>query len=191
MRTFAFVLAVSLVVPLSFLTAQNPPPLEPGARVRVTHCGPLAVYSGRKRTDCRTTQGNLVAMTSDSVVLNAGASNERLSVPRDLMTRLRVTSGQRGRAGRGALIGTLVGVGAGAGFGIASCAMLETGCYEPPTGAVALGTGIFGGIAGVLVGATVGAFIKTDRWEEVPLDRLRVSFAPQRNGFSLGVSFAF
>ena len=36
------------------------------------------------------------------------------------------------------------------------------------------------------------ASIKTDRWEEVPLDRLRVSFAPQRDArFALGFSVSF
>jgi len=42
-----------------------------------------------------------------------------------------------------------------------------------------------------VVGAITGAFIKTDRWEEVPLDRLQVSFAPQRDGFAVGLSVAF
>jgi hypothetical protein len=38
----------------------------------------------------------------------------------------------------------------------------------------------------------VGALIKTDRWEEVPLDRLRVSFAPKRDGrFTVGFRIAF
>ena len=34
--------------------------------------------------------------------------------------------------------------------------------------------------------------IKTEHWEEVPLERLRVSLAPQRNGrFELGMLVAF
>jgi hypothetical protein len=47
-------------------------------------------------------------------------------------------------------------------------------------------------VPSAFVGGIIGAFIKTDRWEEVPLDRLRVSFAPQRDGrFALGLSVAF
>ncbi len=50
---------------------------------------------------------------------------------------------------------------------------------------------IFGG-AGAGLGALVGLLIKTDRWEEVPLNRFRVSFAPQRDGrFALGASVSF
>jgi len=42
------------------------------------------------------------------------------------------------------------------------------------------------------LGAVIGALIKTDRWEEVPLDALRVSFVPQRDGrFGLGMSVRF
>ena len=36
MRVFTAALTVSLLAPLSTLSAQDPPPLEPGARVRVT-----------------------------------------------------------------------------------------------------------------------------------------------------------
>ncbi len=42
---------------------------------------------------------------------------------------------------------------------------------------------------GAVAGGIVGYFIKTDRWEEIPLERLRVSLAPQRDGgFALGFS---
>ncbi len=42
------------------------------------------------------------------------------------------------------------------------------------------------------MGAMTGSFIKADRWEEVPLDQLRVSFAPERDGrFAFGLSVAF
>jgi hypothetical protein len=43
------------------------------------------------------------------------------------------------------------------------------------------------GAAGGLVGLGIGALFKTERWEEVPLDQLRVSVAPQPDG-RLGVS---
>jgi len=47
-------------------------------------------------------------------------------------------------------------------------------------------------VGGALIGAGVGALIKTDRWVPVPLERLRVGAAPRRNGgFGLGVSLSF
>ena len=48
------------------------------------------------------------------------------------------------------------------------------------------------GAGGGLVGGTVGYFNKTERWEEIPLDQLRVSLNPQREGgFALGFSVRF
>ena len=47
---------------------------------------------------------------------------------------------------------------------------------------------VIGGGTGLVGGIVMGALSKTDCWEEVPQDRLRVSFAPQRDGFALGLS---
>jgi hypothetical protein len=47
-------------------------------------------------------------------------------------------------------------------------------------------------VIGVAFGGGIGAVYKTDRWEEVPLDRLRVSIVPLRDGrlgFGLEVRF--
>jgi len=45
---------------------------------------------------------------------------------------------------------------------------------------------------GAVAGGIVGYFIKTDRWEEIPLEGLRVSLAPQPDGgFALGFSVRF
>ncbi len=43
------------------------------------------------------------------------------------------------------------------------------------------GAGLGAG-GGLLIGGAVGAIIRTDRWEEIPIGRLRVSFLPQRHG---------
>ncbi len=54
-----------------------------------------------------------------------------------------------------------------------------------------IGAAIGAGI-GAVTGALVGFANKTEQWEEAPPDRLRVSFAPQRDGrFALGVSVRF
>jgi hypothetical protein len=58
-------------------------------------------------------------------------------------------------------------------------------------GEVAAAGGAIGAAAGILIGSSIGAVIKTDRWEEVPLDQLRVSIVPRRDGFALEISVAF
>jgi hypothetical protein len=51
--------------------------------------------------------------------------------------------------------------------------------------------GVTGALSGALVGLIVGGLIKTDKWEKVPLERLRVSVVAQGDGFGLGASIAF
>ena len=51
--------------------------------------------------------------------------------------------------------------------------------------------GVFG-IVGAGVGAIIGGIIRTDRWEKVPVDRIRLGFAPQRDGGAvISASLAF
>ena len=95
------------------------------------------------------------------------------------MTRLDVSRGQKSNA----LLGAGIGLAAGALGAVVFCEFVEKGSCElfddDITLEAALITGAIGGVAG---GGVVGYFIKTDRWEEFPLERLRVSLSPQRDG---------
>ena len=97
------------------------------------------------------------------------------------MTRLDASRGQKSRAG----IGFLVGAGVGALGAVVYCSRDasefsdEGKCEVYGRDFTLLITGLIGA-AGGIVGGFVGYLIKTDRWEEVPLERLRVSLAPQR-----------
>ena len=90
--------------------------------------------------------------------------------------------------GYGAAIGMLVGGGLGAALtdppGESSCPGSLGPCdLDRP---IAIVAGAFGGL---LIGAAIGSSLNTERWEKVPLDLLRVSFTPQRDGrFALGLS---
>jgi len=49
-----------------------------------------------------------------------------------------------------------------------------------------------GAIIGLVAGTLIGSAIETDRWQEVPLDRLRVNLGPRRDGrFGFGASVRF
>ncbi len=48
-----------------------------------------------------------------------------------------------------------------------------------------------GCVLGTSVGTIIGSHFRIDRWEEVPLDGLRVSFAPSRDRFAFGLSLSF
>ena len=68
-------------------------------------------------------------------------------------------------------------------------------CIDRPDGCPLAGAAIFAlffGPPSILTGAVIGALIKTDRWEEIPRDRVSLSVASQRDGrFGLGLSVRF
>ncbi len=114
-------------------------------------------------------------MKADTTIRHPIASLERLEIP----------AGRKSHTWLGAGIGLLVGAGAGATlYPESDCGFVET------TECKLYAALILGG-AGAATGAVIGMLIKTDRWEEVPLDRLRVGVMPHRDGLGLGVSMVF
>ncbi len=179
MRAVACLLTVVSLVPFATLSAQTPPLVEPGQRLRVTARDSIGQPSGRL-------VGTLVTVTAEHIVVER--RGDQLTMPRELVTRLEVSRGQRSKRGTGAVIGFLLGAGVGAVVGVASCQ--ADGQGDCRRDAALIGVAAVGAL-GAGIGAIVGAG-KTDRWEEVPLDQLRVSFAPQRDGrIALGVLVRF
>ncbi|NIM51536.1 MAG: hypothetical protein GTN62_12050 [Gemmatimonadales bacterium] len=168
--------AVLLVLPFATTAARaQAPTLEPGARVRVTvpHLGLT-----RHAATFETLRGDTLVVVADSVIYCTLAS----------VTRLDAHQGRRGHPAQGALIGLAVGAVAGGVTGAVGCG---TSWWCTTQKGVSLGA-VIGGLTGALLGTGIGALIKTDRWEQVPLDRLRVSVLPQRDGRSVfAVSIAF
>ena len=192
MRGFALVLAVSMVVPTTHLSSQQTP-IQPGQRVRVTHdCRSRYVF-GRSRTTCQTDDGILATLTGDSIVLNVGDADTMVSIPLASTTKLQVPRMHRSYVLRGAIIGGLVGaaVGGGLGYWWGNWDRTPYDVYPRDYG-FAVTWGLAGGAVLGGLGALIGKAASGSPWEEVPLDRLRVSFAPQRDGtFALGLSVAF
>ena len=181
MRGFTFVLAVSVVAPLSILSAQQPP-LEPGTRVRVT-----APACGIERF-ATAIQG----LHEDTLELLGNQAGRSSSNTRCMLSSVTDFEVHRGTSSRLAL-GLGVGFLAGAGLGALAGAGWE--CKIPDADGnramcVSIGAGI-GAATGLLLGGVIGAVNRADHWEEVPLDRLRVSFAPQRDRVSFGLRIAF
>ena len=170
MRHITLLVVVVAVTPLSNIRAQDSLPVTVGDRVRVTAPDiDLNRYDGTIRVIGRN------ALTVDT-----------LPIALESVTRLDIHRGRKSKSGTGALIG--------AGIGLVYFAYIASVCSRGfvCTGdvLVAAFTIVVGGGAGI--GALVGWLIKTDRWEEVPLNQLRVSVVPQRDGrFALGFSVAF
>jgi hypothetical protein len=68
-RGLTAVLAVLLPVPLSTLEAQEPPPIQPGARVRVSQCRTQIVRGEAPKSICERRTGILSSLTPDAVTM--------------------------------------------------------------------------------------------------------------------------
>ncbi len=190
MRHATILVAILAFVPLASATAQ----VRPGERVRVSGppiCPPTyTICVGGPRLQ---SVGTFVTWEVDTLVVQS--NGDTLSVPANLVTRLDVSRGRKTNTGKGAGIGFLLGGLVGAVIVYASYEECVGGwaCLGDlgPGANVAAG-GVIGGLGGLVAGALIGLEIQTDRWQEVPLDRLRVSLGPQRDGrFGVGASVRF
>ena len=157
-----------LVATLAATTAQaQAPSLDPGTRVRVW--APELGIEKQPGT-FEALRGDTLVVTVDSIIL----------CPMTLVTRLDAYDGRTGHARTGAFIG----MGAGAVIGAVTAVIIcENAWCTVDGGVVMAGLGV-GVLTGGLLGAGVGALIKTDRW-------VRVSVAPRRQGVAVAAAVRF
>jgi hypothetical protein len=177
-RIVSLVAAFVLTSPAA-LFSQEQATVAPGDRVRVT----------APTVDPDPFVGKLVALGTDTCVLEVEGRPGHSALPFGSVERLEVSLGQKTKAGQYAGMGGLIGGVMGVGIALGACSGGECeGVTGDLTGAAAVVFGIGGAGVGALLGAGIGSGIKVDRWETVPLDRLRVSVVPQRGGgVSVGV----
>ena len=153
--------------------------LASGSRVRVT--APECELRGQEAT--------FRALRADTLIL------ETTECPLASVTHLDVSRGQKSHARLGTVIGFLTGALSGAVIGFSLGDDRPLFGEEPfPFSAenkAAIGF-LLGGGGGAIIGWQIGKAVHGEQWEEVPLERLRVSLAPQRDGgFALGFSVRF
>jgi hypothetical protein len=139
--------------------------IAPGDRVRVT----------APSMDLDKGVGSVTELKTDTLVVEMEERADALDVPLADVTKLEIRGQQTSRATwTGAAIGAAVG---GLGLTLAAAAVCSGGaCTIEDAGYLAIAAG--GAVGGGLVGAGIGALIKTGGWEEVPLDEIRVSLTP-------------
>ncbi len=195
MRHAFVLLAIFAFVPLASATAQ-----VPGARVRVTHLPicPADLCVGPRPVRRRT--GVFVAYERDTLMLSGGPRSDQLAVPLTSITKLEVHRGQqpRGHTALRAVGGLVSGAALGAAMvgGIGLFIHFTFNPFDKDLSELELEKdmlefAVVGGALGMIGGILMARGL-VDRWEEVPLDRLRVSFGPQRDGrFGFGASVRF
>ena len=111
-------------------------------------------------------KGMLVALYEDSLILEGNDFSGRLSLPLDNMEKLEISVGKRGhKTWLGGGIGFLVGALTALVFGTTK------GGDDPATALITMG---IGGGAGFVLGFTIGLGITAEKWEEIPIDRIKI-----------------
>jgi hypothetical protein len=168
-----------LLLPVVSIEAQEqPPPLQPGERVRVS---PPDLGIEKQAATFDGLESVVLVVTADT----------KVRCPLASVTRLETYAGRHSHPWRGAGIGFLAGWALG--FGVWHAA--DIGCFEYTSESVCaawFGGGL-GAASGALLGALVGGLLwQTDRWQEIPLDKLRLQIASQPGGrFGFGASIRF
>jgi len=160
-RLAVLIPAMIFIAPVK-LGAQENWPVELHDRVRIT-----------LKRDHSAVIGTVQTIEAHALVIERKRSGLRTIALRD-MKKLEISRGERTGALKGAiggfaifgLAGTLTwGAACEADFGLSA----STSSREPCTGEAAL-VGLGAGAVGALLGAVIGSAIRTDRWDEAPLD---------------------
>ena len=174
--------AVLILIASVDLLAQQEPPIPRGDRVRVS----------APTIDSDPFIGTVVSMDADTLVLDLAGRNASLPVPVASVTSLDVSQGTTSRVISGVLIGGVIGLVVGT--VVASTKQNEAcGDYEGSWFCMSpwILAGIGGPAAGALLGAGIGSQIKVERWETVPLDRIRIGLTPRGGGLEVSAKFVF
>ncbi len=158
-------------MPVSLL-AQQAPPVAPGDRVRVT----------APEIQSQRFVGTVIETGADTCLLKVEGRPAPLPLALAAVTQLEVSRGQANKGKTGAIIGGAVGAGIGVAVIISSyeedCGSQFLSDLCETSNVLAVASPLVLGVAGALLGNVIGRSIKSERWEEVPLDRLRVGRSP-------------
>ena len=168
MPAIVVLVIATLVIPWSGLSGQDIPPIAPGTRVRIT-----APSAGADKLI-----GTVVPSPVDTLMVRPADRMTAVAIPLASVTRLEVRFGQKSHLLLGAAIGFVAGA-ASLGIGSAvDCNQADSDCAKHQTVTLTA----LGGLSGGAVGALLGSFIHSDRWERVVLERMRVSLVPADGG---------
>ncbi len=192
LRLFVVILIPLLVPPSAYLAAQRPPPFEIGEFLRIT-----APSCGFEEQIAR-----FLRFYRDTLTVRA---NSEVAIPLAALTRLDVS---RGISNRPTLIGIAAGASAGILLGIVFAPDEESsfgggssntadrilnttnGGSSPSMSGAAVGP-VAGALVGGFLGGLLGKAMREHRWEEFPLQELRIGVEPQHEGASLALRFSF
>ena len=154
----------------------------PGARVRIT---------APSVADHRLV-GTVVTLDADTLKLRSKKQAVLLAIPVSGVAKLDVNTGRKRNFLKGAAIGAVSVGSLGAVIGLGSGDDDPDDFLAFTAGEKAMINAIYLGGLGLVMGTLIGAIVKTEKWESVPVDRIRIGISPQRQGgMMLSASFGF
>ena len=154
-----------------------------GTRVRLTSMGAAGI-SG-------TVQGRLLRLAPGTLGVVDDERGAIATVPDATVIRVQTSPGPRRHARTGFLIGAAIG--ATAMLAVTSGPEADCGWYTsaPCTvgtraGWAALGGAVYGGM-----GALIGHFVRTEKWSDTPVARVKLAVRLERGGGRANVAFSF
>src|SRR5262249_35300823 len=134
--------------------------------------------------------GTLLSADSSRLLLQLSDASDTIAVPVTQIRQLAVFGGRHSAAGRGTMIGAIVGGTLGLAAGIGGQCSLNGDSFicggpELIPAAVFLGA-LFGMVPGALIGSTT----HRDHWDSVPLDHLQIAMTRTPHGPALGLGVA-
>lgn len=191
MRSTVTVLAIAFITCASGARAQENQPLVPGSRLRATVA---FADSTTHQADLRVIHGDLVSWENERLRLRENTRGDTLEVALVRVKRLEVSRGLRGHSAEGVAIGLVAGVAIGVPLGLAAFKGQEDNLLSfGSSGQWALAYGAGFGVLGALVGALVGSAHKSEEWQLVPAEQIRVRLGvrSQAGGALLAVGLDF
>jgi len=149
---------VTTIAALCLVAVRGDAQLTPGERVRIVH---------GSTHNLTTREGAFLAVTADSILLRDDSTSATIALSRDSVFQVEHQVRVGHRALRGAGIGTLAGVVAGASAGALSTPCPQSGeCWK---GLAALVGGIGGAAVGLVTGTIGGFAVGHYEWQYVAL----------------------
>jgi len=164
--TFLPVLFLLILVYSLEIIAHAPAQIVAGERVRISVSSFIKDQTPYQSQEKFT--GVVVAFHNDTLVLNIEGDCDSVAIPFRSIEKIEVSRGRKSNWLTGLVIGSIGGA-----LTLGLIATQEAGKESQTAGTYFLEGAAVGGLVFGVVGTGVGAFIKTERWEEVPLEKIR------------------
>ena len=121
--------------------------------------------------------GNVISISEDTLFLKQAKSGKNFEIPLNSVNNVELNIGKRNYAARGALVGILFGA-------LEVSDHYSNGQSDLHTLEIA----VFGVLLHGLIGAGIGALIRADKWEKVPIEKISFGLNSMSN---MGMGFSF